>query len=75
MLIKDTTKRYIISITETFFVSFLWIFLLWIESALDKWSFDETILLSIISASIIAWLKWVIKVLRESLNWYDNTKK
>ena len=61
------TKRYIISTTETFLSAFLGTFFLQIETILNAWWFpNREILVSIIIASIIAWIKVLIKTLRES---------
>lgn len=71
----SNAKRYTISLLETFIVSFLWFFLLWIEKALENWDINQEILVSLLFASIISALKWVVKLSREYLNWYLLNKK
>ena len=61
-----TTKRYIISTSETFIVSFLWTFLLQIDTVISAGQLPtKEILISAITAWLISGLKVVVKVIRE----------
>lgn len=63
---KLTTRRYIISTVETFCVSFIWTFLIQIESIINAWQLPtKEILISAITAWLISWLKVTVKLIRE----------
>lgn len=72
---NTTIKRYVISTLETFFVAFLWTFLLQMENIINTWVLPtKEVVISALIAWVISWLKVAVKVVRELIQKYYETK-
>lgn len=63
-------KRYLISTSETFAVTFWVTFFAMLDTALSTWNIDKAVLLSILMASLISATKVIVKWFREFLSDY-----
>jgi len=64
---NETVKRYIISTTETFAVSFFVTFFLMLDTALSTGNIDKTVILSISISAFLSASKVVVKYIRENI--------